>query len=98
MHGTDADKLDSVIAEMRVLGAPTIRYVDVAGTAYAVEGTHRLAAAAALGLVPELVELPYEGKVPDDVDADDFGLCGRDVSELAEYVARHREGGESYEF
>lgn len=55
IHGTDEDKLQGVIAEMRTLGAPTIEVVDCGDHYQALEGSHRLAAAHALGLVPTLV-------------------------------------------
>jgi hypothetical protein len=54
IHGVDADKLAEVTAEMRVLGAPTIEVVDCGDHYMALEGSHRLAAAHALGLTPEL--------------------------------------------
>lgn len=57
----DADKLSSVQAEMEVLGAPTIRAVWHEGWAMwvALEGCHRLRAAHALGLMPEIEEVEY---------------------------------------
>ena len=55
IHGAEAAKLEAVIAEMRVLGAPTIRVVDCSDYYMALEGSHRLAAAAALELTPEFV-------------------------------------------
>lgn len=60
LHKADADHLAEVIAEMRTLGAPTIRaYWDGDGW-QAIEGVHRLHAAAALGLRPILVEVRRE--------------------------------------
>jgi hypothetical protein len=47
--------LDEVIAEMRVLGAPRIRAIVDADRYRAIEGSHRIAAAGYLGLVPEIV-------------------------------------------
>ena len=54
IHTPDADKLAGVIAEMRVMGAPKIEVVDCGDYYMALEGSHRLAAAAALGLMPVL--------------------------------------------
>lgn len=54
IHGTDTEKLAAVVAEMRTLGAPTIRVVDCGDHYMALEGSHRLAAAAELGLTPIL--------------------------------------------
>jgi hypothetical protein len=54
IHAPDADKLAVVIAEMQVLGAPTIEVIDCGDYYQALEGSHRLAAAAALGISPVL--------------------------------------------
>ncbi len=54
IHGTDPEKLEAVITEMCALGAPTIEVVDCGDYYMALEGSHRLAAAHALGLIPEL--------------------------------------------
>jgi hypothetical protein len=54
IHKPDAEKLQSVISEMRTLGAPTIEVVDCGEYFQALEGSHRLAAAAELGLEPVL--------------------------------------------
>jgi hypothetical protein len=55
IHAPFADHLEAVKAEMEALGAPTIRVVDCGDYYMALEGSHRLAAAAALGLTPELI-------------------------------------------
>lgn len=54
IHAPAADKLEAVKAEMSSLGAPTIRVVDCGDHYMALEGSHRLAAAAELGITPEL--------------------------------------------
>ena len=54
IHGVDSDKLESVKAEMLSLGAPAIRVVDCGDHYMALEGSHRLAAAYALGITPVL--------------------------------------------
>jgi hypothetical protein len=55
IHPPEAVRLTAIKAEMSSLGAPTIRVVDCGDHFMALEGSHRLAAAKALGLVPELV-------------------------------------------
>ena len=51
--------LGDVAIEMKQVGAPTLRVMDHGGRLCATEGSHRLAAAHALGLVPKLVvEVP----------------------------------------
>lgn len=54
IHSPQADKLSQIIEQMRALGAPKIEVVDCGDYYMALEGSHRLAAAAHLGLVPEL--------------------------------------------
>lgn len=57
IHATNDDKLQEVIAEMRRLGPPTIRVVDCGDYLMALEGTHRIAAAAVLQMPLNLVSL-----------------------------------------
>ncbi len=55
IHKPEASHLAEVIEAMRELGAPTIEVVNCADYYQALEGSHRLAAAAELGLTPNLV-------------------------------------------
>lgn len=55
IHDVDTDYLSNVIAEMQTMGAPKIEVVDCGDYYMALEGSHRLAAAHALGLVPTLI-------------------------------------------
>lgn len=73
----DADHLNAVTDEMLTLGAPTIRVVDCGDYYMALEGSHRLAAAHALGLVPELVILEQD----EEIEPEDYDWCDdhRDV-------------------
>lgn len=54
IHGVDQAKLAGVIAEMAVLGSPKIRAVDCGDYLMALEGVHRIAAAAHLGFALDL--------------------------------------------
>jgi hypothetical protein len=47
--------LGEVLEQMKKLGAPTIEVVEWRGDYFAVEGSHRLAAAHELGLAPTLI-------------------------------------------
>lgn len=62
----DDGHLGSVMREMERRGAPTIRCLQFAGRWYALEGSHRLAAAHALGLAPRIIDvlpgLPAPGR------------------------------------
>jgi hypothetical protein len=55
IHKPFADKLSEVIAQMQMLGTPTIKVVDCGDYFMALEGSHRLAAASILGLTPNFV-------------------------------------------
>ena len=55
IHAPESKKLEQVKAQMAVLGVPAIRVVDCGDYFMALEGSHRLAAAHALGIEPELV-------------------------------------------
>jgi len=52
IHAPEAGKLASVIADMDRMGVPTIRVIDCGDHYMALEGSHRLAAAAALEIDP----------------------------------------------
>lgn len=55
IHAPDPNKLEQVKEEMVRLGAPRIEVVACGDHYMALEGSHRLAAAAALGITPDLV-------------------------------------------
>jgi len=63
IHAPEASKLETVTAEMRVLGAPTIRAIDCGDHLMALEGSHRLAAAAALGLTPTFAVIEQDEEI-----------------------------------
>ena len=55
MNKTDPERYPAVVARMRELGAPVIQVLALAPWVYfALEGSHRLAAAKELGLIPIL--------------------------------------------
>jgi len=85
IHDVDADKLASVSAEMRSLGAPTIRVVDCGDYYQALEGSHRLAAAQALGLMPTLVVYGQDEPIE---------IAGYDWYEADNWAAQVYEAGE----
>ena len=75
----NARHLETVVADMKELGAPTILVVkDPAGGYAALEGSHRLAAAKKLGLKPDFqVVSPksaiHSSKLPDDLTDEFWG-------------------------
>src|ERR671913_91870 len=73
IDGVDPEKLEAAKAEIRVLGAPTIRVVDCGDHYMAIEGVHRLAAAAELGVAPNLTILKQDDMVEaDGLDREHF--------------------------
>ena len=59
--------LAKVTDEMRLTGAPIIRVVRFKGELYATEGSHRLAAAAYLGVIPRVwIEETEVDALPDE--------------------------------
>ncbi|MET4683670.1 hypothetical protein [Brevundimonas faecalis] len=62
----DADHLAKVIEEMKVLGAPTIKAVDCGEHYVALEGSHRIRAAQALGMEVIIDEIEYSETITTD--------------------------------
>lgn len=58
--------LGRVVEEMKELGTPTIKVVEWRGDYFAIEGSHRLAAAFYLGLKPELSIQDQDRLSPED--------------------------------
>jgi hypothetical protein len=70
-HPTWDPKVEAVKDEMRVLGPPIIRVVDCGDYYMAIEGCHRLMAAALLDIAPRLQILaPDEALSSDSLDGD----------------------------
>lgn len=72
----DADKLATVVAEMQTLGTPTIKAVWMPNWDMwvALEGCHRLRAAHALGLTPEIEEVEYSDDLTDMDDGEPMAV------------------------
>jgi len=68
IHAPFPERLEEVKAEMLRLGAPKIRVVHCGDHYQALEGSHRIAAAHALGLKPELVVYEQD----DEIDITQF--------------------------
>jgi hypothetical protein len=81
----DADHLAEVIAEMQTMGAPMIRCVETGYGLVAIEGSHRLAAAAALGLTPTLVLIDadeiVEGATLNDIRTEVYASYGHEMDD-----------------
>lgn len=89
IHAVDEEKLAEVMAEMRVLGAPTIRVVNCGDYLMALEGVHRIAASARLGIIPVLEILDQD----DLIHAD--SLDWQDLRSGEQYTAGEL-AGEAY--
>jgi hypothetical protein len=79
---TTSSHYKSVLAEMRTRGAPVIRVAKCDCGYSAVEGSHRLTAAAELGLMP-VFELVGEDE---EVDHDFDDVASRRVGDLIAYL------------
>lgn len=95
IHAADDDKLTGIVAEMKTLGAPTIKVVDCGGHYRALEGSHRLAAAASLGLTPVLEIFEQDDLIEisgfDWFDACNWAETSYPAGEVAcEIVSPHR--------
>lgn len=78
VNKVDPVHVESVKAEMVVLGAPKIKavWMECFGHWAALDGSHRVVAAYELGLVPEIEEIEYSEEVTiDDLGCDDSGDC-----------------------
>ena len=64
----DVEHLETVKAEMQDLGAPTIKavWMEVYDAWVALEGCHRIRAAAELGLTPEIDEIEWGDTITTD--------------------------------
>ena len=85
IDGVDPETLEAAKAEIRVLGAPQIRVVDCGDHYMAIEGVHRLAAAAELGIAPNLTILKQDDLVEADSLDNDYFQTGeaRTAGEIA---------------
>ena len=70
IHAPEEARLAEIIEEMRTLGTPTIKVVDCGDHYIALEGSHRLAAAAALDLTPAFVVHEQDEEI--DISAYDW--------------------------
>lgn len=95
IHGHNEAKVAAVMAEMATLGTPTIRVVDCGDYYMALEGVHRLEAAARLGIAPNLTVLESDALVEaDSLDWPDLerGAASYAAGELAGEVSGDQRG------
>lgn len=89
IHEIDPVKLSSVKAEMAELGSPTIRAVETADGWMALEGVHRLAAAAEAGTAIVISPVTADTIDLDTLDWDDNGwFDDRSAAPVAEVLER----------
>jgi hypothetical protein len=85
IHAPDQRKLEMVKAEMQTLGVPTIRVIDCGDYYMAIEGSHRLAAAADLGITPNLIVLEQDSEID---------LATTDLDWTHNFSGQHYQAGE----
>lgn len=87
IHQIEDSHLDDVMAEMATMGAPTIHVAQIDGDLhYALEGVHRLEAAARLGLVPTIIVLEHDDEIDHDMDDCDSPI----VADVLDYIGTPR--------
>ena len=89
IHAVDQTKLAGIVAEMLTMGSPTIRAVDCGDYLMALEGVHRIAAAAQLGVALDLEIIEQDDMVAAD------SLDWQDLRAGEEYTAGEL-AGEAY--
>lgn len=104
-HKVDAGsrKYRAIRAEMSSMGAPVIRAVDGGDCYYAIEGSHRLAIAAELGLTPIIDEIDDATMLVDvqhdfDLHAVDDDTDKWTIGDLISYVYDSREAAYEFDF
>jgi hypothetical protein len=95
LHAIDPSKLEAIKAEMVKLGVPSIRAIWDGEIYWAIEGTHRLAAAEALGIIPEIIEVDASDDLPADLIEETSCETGAD---LIDTFIRFGWMGDRYEF
>jgi hypothetical protein len=80
----DEEHLEEVKAEMVVMGAPKIKavWLEFCGAFAALEGCHRIRAAHALGLTPEIEEVEWS----DEIMLSEIGVDAEDDMTIEEAV------------
>ncbi len=81
-HGPSPEHLSAIVAEMAVLGVPSIQAYWSGEMWLAVEGSHRLAACEVLGICPDII--PVEGDSEIDHDFED--VSGNTVGDVLDYL------------
>lgn len=82
----DESHLEEVKSEMIKLGAPKIRavWMEALGHYAAIEGCHRIRAAKALGMIPEIIEVEYSDEIAEGSESTIEEIC--DASYAAEII------------
>jgi len=83
IHSVREEHLKKVIADMRIMGEPTIKVAETCNGYIALEGTHRLEAAHRLELVPEFEIMDMDETMVHDFDIIDPECT---VEEIVDYI------------
>ena len=91
LHEVDDEKLENVKSEMRIMGAPSIKAVEISDMIIAIEGVHRITAAKELGYIPNIEVISCDDAYDyiinqNDNLADD--LNGWDRKEFGEWLMK----------
>jgi hypothetical protein len=83
INKTDIEKLQEVSKEMETLGSPKIRAIWCGDHYRAIEGSHRIAAASALGVAVEIIEVEMDDVIENHDLQDLQSSCT--VEEIMDY-------------
>lgn len=90
VNDIDTQHLEEVITKMRELGTPVIRVIQEDDGYLAIEGSHRLAACAQLGINPTIEILSMEdcSVMIDGLDLDAGAITSATIGDVYDYLFR----------
>lgn len=90
LNPIDGEKLNAVIAEMKEMGAPTLRGIVTEDCTYIIEGSHRVKAASILGLTINIIDISADIEdVDEEIQNDIDGLDIQDRCSYWSIISNH---------
>ena len=88
INSAEKNHLDQVKEEMALLGSPKVRAVWCGDHYRAIEGSHRVAAAAELGHTVEVIDVDLEDVIADhDIQDLPYGCTVEEIMDYCSYTA-----------
>lgn len=89
-HKIDENRVNQIIEEMEILGAPTLRAIDTSYGLIAIEGNHRLEAAWRLEIEPEIIILEDDNEMIEHDIPDLPNPCS--MADIRDYIDMPDQG------